>query len=196
MHHDQIINGEKVTNTDIVSPSYGSSRVTPSICTDPAFHEYELLQNIALKLVTKGGKEAIKTENRVFRLQNGKWSIWDADSNGVAVDKFMDLTLGNKVLDPVMLGTGRDQEAMLTAEQQPWVDEENEVNYLSFDGTIGEGVHWQIYRRVSGRDWFGSVISVMMQGDEYLPRGARFRWLVEEDGFGEWCERRFLGEDM
>ena len=75
-HHNQITDGEVFNTRDIESLSRGISDITARPPTVPGYSR-ELLQSSTLLIITKSGKTANILEKRVFRLQDGQWSVWN-----------------------------------------------------------------------------------------------------------------------
>ena len=120
-HHDMVVNGQKRNQADMRSP-YGESKITSRTPTDPAYQS-ELLQTSFFYLLTKNRDVATECEARVFRFQNGEWSLWNTDDNCVVTEKIADLTL-KELLPPY---------ATLKSAQKEWKDRKGVGKYLGLN---------------------------------------------------------------
>lgn len=93
------INGENSTHTDIVCPAHGFSKILSRTPTNAAYQS-EYLQTSTLYEdpgLTFSYKHDPWIENRVFRVQNGEWSVWIANKDGAVMGKLTDLKMGGKL---------------------------------------------------------------------------------------------------
>ena len=137
-HHDTVINGRKRTQADMES-SYGESEIKCRDVTDPAYQS-ELLQTSKFYLLTKDGDYAIEREARVFRLQNGEWSLWDTDHHCVVTEKITDLRLMEQELMPPY--------ATLNSVQKDWKDRKGVGKYLGLNFQMDEDLDWTMRHKV------------------------------------------------
>ncbi|KAF6235515.1 hypothetical protein HO173_006198 [Letharia columbiana] len=78
-HHTHLVGDTDLTYRNLVCPSHGTSEVTFRASTDGQY-EVELMQTTSVDLRTWDGQTAIKTEKRAFRIGNGEWSMWAAQT--------------------------------------------------------------------------------------------------------------------
>ena len=127
-HHDMFIKGDKVleprrcTSADIADAN-GESHFIRRTPTDPSY-ESELLLKTIILLDTKTGDRAYWTEHHVFRLQNGEWSYWTADEEGIVKRKIRDLQYKYDYLTDTPQLRGTDQ---------PWDETYGQNVYLGLD---------------------------------------------------------------
>lgn len=145
-HHDERIDGETFHDRHMHNPSHGVSELTSRAPTD-ATYEAEILQTSTIELKTKSGKEATRTEQRVFRLrQNGDWSVWNTDGDGVVTEKFTALTLKGEIEEDEPRNGERYQNAVLKGDKQPcMVGEEGHEKWeqdIELQFTMGREPYW------------------------------------------------------
>lgn len=109
----------------------------PKLSPDPAYQS-ELLQTSFFYLLTKNRDLAVECEERVFRLQNGKWSLWNTDGKGVVTEKITELTL-KEPMPP---------SATLKSDQKDWKDGNGVGKYLGLKFYMGEEPSWTMYHKV------------------------------------------------
>lgn len=152
-----LINGQNFTQADIKCPTRGQSEIVSRASANPAY-QIELLQTSIFYLVTKTGKVAVKTEARVFRFQNGEWSLWDTDGYDIVTEKITDLTLEREI---------SPSSIKLRAVQRPWVDGKGENKYLGLEFHMDEKPYWTMHHKIK-------------QGEEETVQGTRYGKIPED----------------
>ena len=170
-HHDQTIDGEVFKCDDIESPSLGYSEITARPSTESGY--FELLQRSKLQIITKSGKIATIPEKRIFRLRDGKWSIWGMqDIEGdIAGTKLTDLEFRLVVasVGPVL------SQRVTIASENPWqhMDRWNNFTLTFF---LESNAYWDTWHEISTT--LGSLQSMTVgeyaantsrSGDQYFP---------------------------
>ena len=180
---DKMLAPRSCTSADI-GYAFGESHITRRKYTDPNY-ESELLLKTIILLDTNTGHRAYQTEHYVIRLQNGDWSYWEADKEGVVRKKIRDLKYNEKSSTVF---------AKLTATEQSWVESCGRNRYLGlefyFGGdkprlTIIHKIQWEngretvevtIYRKageVEQEGWSEWVREKMKAGYQFLTAYAR-----------------------
>ena len=175
-HHDMFIQGDKMlaprscTSADI-GYAFGESHITRRKPTDPNY-ESELLLKSKILFDTNTGHRAHQTEHYVFRLQNGEWSYWNTDKEGIVRKKIRDLKYDTKssTLCP-----------RFTATDQSWVESYGRNIYLGLEFYLGDvqprltithKIQWE-----NGRETVEVTI--------YDKKGE-----VEQEGWSEWVREK------
>ena len=84
-NQNQLFEGRELSGTQFYQPFRGQSEIIERLPEDQA-SQLEYIQASNLTIKRKAGGKVKLTESRVFRLSNGKCSIWRADSNGIALE--------------------------------------------------------------------------------------------------------------
>ena len=170
-HHNMLVSGQKCTQADIEPVSWGRSEIDPRTPTDPAY-ESELLQRSTFYIVFKNSPEikVEKIEARIFRLQNGEWSLWNTDGTDrecAVTEKLVDLTLGQETIALFV---------KLKAVKLPWKDANGLNKWLGLEFCVGEEGdegYWHLYHRLEDGDGEETV-----EETEYrkIPEDRREGW--------------------
>ena len=172
MHHNMLINGQKLTQADIESPTRGVSIILSRASKHPTYPS-ELLQISTLFLFTKNGKGTLEQEARVFRFQNGELSLWNTDDNLIVTEKITDMTLKHEISSSL---------SRLKAVQQPWVDGNGENKYLGLKIYWDEEPCWTMHHKIK-------------QGEEEMVQGTKYCKLPEDRQEG-WLSRLAEGAKL
>ena len=166
-HHDLFIRGDEVleprncTSADIKSAS-GETRIIPRRPKDEKYDKELLLKTIIL-LDTETNHRAFTTEHHVLRVQDGKWSYWEADAKGVVRRKIRDLVYNNNAVSPKFAAT-------------PWQETYGTNKYLSLDFSLGDKLGLTIVHRIEYENGRNTV------------EGTHYRMVCEfeKEGWLEW----------
>ena len=155
-HHDMVIRDRRYTVADLKCPSTGTTEIISRPPTDPAYQSELLLSSTFSHFLKMLGEVPVK-EERVFRLQNGEWSLWNADENKIVTEKVADLTLRHEV---------SSISTELRAVQLPWVDGKGLNKWLGvcFNKSVEYNLDfWQLTHRIENGEGME-----MTQGTSYL----------------------------
>ncbi len=123
------------------------------------------------------------SEKRVFRLKDGYWSIWVADSDGTVVEMLTDLTLGSEVAPPPLEG---QQQAALEAVLQPWKSGKELNMFLKLEFKIGPPLQlWTMHHQIVKEG------KTMQQLTDYVPKNSKVE--SNKRGGGDECGGRVVG---
>ena len=138
-NQNQLFEGRELPSTHFYQPFKGQSEITDRLPKDKAYQlEYVQKTNLTGKRIAGGKVDT--SESRVFRLSNGECSIWNADSNDVAVKR-----LGTLVLRP---GTApeKSQEVLFEVVQELG-NAGKEGDHLTLWFSMGKEEEWEMHRR-------------------------------------------------
>ena len=173
---DGVLEPRNCTSADIVFAA-GKSHITRRESTDPDY-EFELLLKSIILLDTNTHHRAVKTEHRVFRLQNGDWSYWDADEKGVVRRKIRDLQYMDNSLYP-----------KFTATDKPWVETDGNNRYLGLEFHLdGDEPALTITHRVRWGNGRETVEVTMYSKVGDFKHEGWSKWLMEnmKAGYQRW----------
>lgn len=144
---ENTMNDQGIIRNAVMAQGLCTSKIEPRAPTDPAYQS-ELLHDTRLRIASTRMKLRVKTEQLVFRIQNGEWSVWDTDGNGVVTQKLADLKHQQEPTEPEASKNGpvRMDGRMTTV--RPWEDQrgehELELRFLPREYRVDMTMHHRI----------------------------------------------------